>query len=95
MLARIPYPVLCTVIGLLVGWTPMFFHGPIHEKFDIFYLNGSFAVWTWYLSRLLIGFWVGISVWPQPWFVRGPLLGALVMFPPGFVSLATPGCGPP
>jgi hypothetical protein len=52
-------------------------------------------VWTWYLSRLLIGFWVGISVWPQPWFVRGPLLGALVMFPPGFVSLATPGCGPP
>ena len=95
MRTRIAYPVLCTAIGLLVGWFPMFFHGPIREKFDVYYLNGALAVWAWYLSRLAIGFFVGISVWPRAWYVRGPLVGALIMIPLGFVSLANPMCGPP
>jgi hypothetical protein len=92
-LRAIPYPLLCTAIGLVIGWFPVFFHGPIHQKFDIFYLNGALAVWAWYCSRLLIGFVVGISAWPRHWYVRGPLCGVLLMIPPGFFSLATPGCG--
>ena len=91
---RLPYPLLCALIGLVVGWFPVFFHGPIPEKFNLFYLNGQLAVWNWYLSRLLIGLLVGISAWPPVWWMRGPLIGVLVMIPPGFVALATPGCGP-
>lgn len=72
----------------------MLFHGPIAQKFDIYYLDGSLAVWAYYLSRLLIGFVVGIAVWPSRWYLRGPLIGALLMAPSGFFSLATPGCGP-
>jgi hypothetical protein len=93
MRMRLPYPLLCTAVGLVVGWFPVLFHGPIREKFDIFYLDGGLAVWAWYCSRLLIGFLVGISAWPRLWYVRGPLIGVLVMIPPGFFSLATPGCG--
>ena len=92
---NVPYPLLCTAMGLVLGWGPIFFHGPIPQKFDIFYLNGALAVWTWYCLRMMIGFVVGISAWPRPWYVRGPLVGALLMLPPGFISLATPGCGPP
>jgi hypothetical protein len=90
----IPYPLLCTLLGLVIGWFPVLFHGPIREKFDLFYLNGALAVWCWYCARMLIGFLVGISAWPSAWYVRGPLVGALVMIPPGFVALAVPGCGP-
>ena len=91
---RIPYTLLCTLIGLVVAWFPLLFHGPIPQKFDIFYLNGALAVWAWYCSRMLIGFVVGIGAWPPKWYLRGPLCGVLLMIPPGFVALATPGCGP-
>jgi hypothetical protein len=91
--ARVPYAMLCTAIGLVAGWLPVLFHGPIPEKFDFFYLNGALAVWAWYATRLLIGFVVGISAWPARWYLRGPLCGALLMVPPGFFALATPNCG--
>ena len=32
--ARVPYPLLCMLLGLAVGWTPVLFHGPIPAKFD-------------------------------------------------------------
>jgi hypothetical protein len=89
------YLLVCTVLGLLVGWIPMFLHGPIPEKYDRLYITGALAVWGWYAARLSIGFWIGISHWPRPWWVRGPLVGALVLFPLTLVSLATPGCGAP
>jgi hypothetical protein len=91
---RLTYTRLCVALGLLAGWTPMLFHGPIPQKFDLYYLDGRLAVWAYYLSRLLIGPAVGITVVPRRWYVRGPLLGALLMVPTGFFSLATPGCGP-
>jgi len=80
---------------LSLAWIPSFLHGPIAAKFDLLYINGSIAVWGWYVARSLIGFFVGISHWPRPWFVRGPLIGFIVMFPLTCVSLATPGCGFP
>ena len=95
--SRVPpsaYPLLCAAIGFVIGWTPKLFHGPIPEKFDYYQLHGSFMVWAFYLSRLLIGVFVGITVLPRRWYVRGPLLGAVLMVPPGFISLATPTCGP-
>ncbi len=92
---RIPYAVVCALLGLVIGWTPMLLHGPIPEKYDLLYIQGAIAVWGWYLARLLIGFMVGITWWPRPWWLRGPLIGALMMFPLGWVSLATPGCGFP
>jgi len=90
---RLPYTAVCVLVGLVLGWVPKLFHGPIHEKFDIFYLNGSVIVWAWYLSRLSIGLWVGITALPRAWYLRGPLCGALIMVPLGFVSLGVPGCG--
>jgi hypothetical protein len=90
---RPSYLVVCTALGLLIGWTPMLFHGPIHQKFDIFYLNGAVMVWGWYLARLSIGFSVGLTALPPQWYLRGPLCGALAMIPLGFVSLGVPGCG--
>lgn len=72
----------------------MVFHGPIPEKFDLFYLRGSVAVWSWYTARLLIGFLVGITCWPRRWYLRGALCGFLMMLPPGIMSLAVPTCGP-
>lgn len=92
---RIPYPLLCTVIGLLLGWLPMFLHGPIPEKYNILYIRGAIAVWGWYVARLLIGFVVGITHWPRRWWVRGPLCGLVMLFPLSLVSLATPSCGAP
>jgi hypothetical protein len=73
----------------------MFLHGPIPEKYNVLYIHGATVVWGWYVARLLIGFIVGISIWPQRWWLRGPLCGVLTMLPLGFVSLATPGCGFP
>ena len=51
-----PYPVLCLLLGLVIGWIPYFLHGPIPEKFDLLYLKGAVGVWCWYMARLLIGF---------------------------------------
>ncbi len=90
---RLPYTILCTLLGLALGWLPMLVHGPIAEKYDVLYIRGAVAVWGWYSARLLIGFVVGITVWPRRWWLRGPLCGLLMMFPLGWVSLATPGCG--
>jgi hypothetical protein len=89
------YILLCTAIGLAAGWIPKFFHGPIPEKFDMLYIKGAVAVWAFYTARMLIGFLVGITVWPRQWYLRGPLCGMLAIVPLGFVVLATPGCGPP
>lgn len=89
------YPFVCTALGLGFGWLPMLFHGPIPEKFDVFYLHGGVMVWAFYSARMLIGFMVGVATWPASWLLRGPLLGGLVMLPVTFVALATPGCGPP
>jgi hypothetical protein len=84
---------LCTLLGLVLGWLPVLFHGPIAEKFDAHYIEGSIAVWAFYLARLSIGFWVGMTRLPPQWFLRGPLVGFLIMLPLTFITLATPECG--
>ena len=89
----VPYPLLCAVAGIAIAWIPAMFHGPIPEKFAYYGISGAVAVWAFYVSRLLIGLWVGMTVWPRPWYVRGPMCGALAMIPPGFFALATPNCG--
>lgn len=89
------YLLVCTLVGLGIAWIPSFLHGPIPAKFDALYIRGSIAVTGWYIARSLIGFFVGITHWPRAWFVRGPLIGFLVMFPITWVSLAAPGCGFP
>jgi len=94
-LSTAPYWLVCAAIGLAGGWTPMLFHGPIPEKWNYFYLDGALIVWGYYVARLTIGFWVGITSTPQQWWLRGPLCGALVMIPLGFVALGNPMCGPP
>lgn len=91
--AALPYPLLCALIGVAVGWLPVLVHGPIPEKYDLLYIRGDVAVWGWYAARLSIGFAVGITWWPERWYLRGPLCGLLLMLPLGLVSLATPGCG--
>ncbi len=93
-IAGLPYPLLCALLGLVLGWIPVLLHGPIPAKFDRFFINGHMAVWTFYVSRLLIGLLVGITLWPRRWYLRGPMCGLLMMVPPGFFLLATPGCGP-
>lgn len=91
----IPYPLLCTLLGAALGVLPALVHGPIPEKYDVLYVRGAIAVWGWYTARLLIGFMVGITRWPPRWYLRGPLIGIVMLLPLGFVSLATPGCGAP
>ncbi len=91
----LPYIPLCIGLGLLLGWAPLLVHGPIAEKYDILYIDGAVAVWGWYLARLSIGLWVGITASPARWYVRGPLCGFLALLPLTLVSLATPGCGWP
>jgi len=93
--SRFFYVFVCAVSGLILAWVPSFFHGPIHQKFDLFYLNGAVMVWGWYLARMLIGLWVGITASPPQWYLRGPLCGVLTMVPLGIVSLGIPGCGWP
>jgi hypothetical protein len=90
---RIPYTLLCVVLGLAMGWLPKLVHGPIPEKFDYYFLNGSVIVWAFYSSRLLIGFWVGAGTWPPRWYLRGPLYGLLTMLPVTLVALGVPNCG--
>jgi hypothetical protein len=65
------------------------------QKFDLLYIEGSIAVWSYYSARMLIGFWVGITTWPSAWWVRGPMCGFLSVFPLTLISLAMPGCGWP
>jgi hypothetical protein len=79
----------------VLGWVPLLVHGPIPEKYNILYMRGAVAVWGWYTARLLIGFVVGITHWPPRWYLRGPLIGFLMLLPLSLVSLATPGCGVP
>jgi hypothetical protein len=90
---RLPYPVVCALLGLVVGWLPWFLHGPIPEKFNVLYIRGIIAVWGFYTARLLIGFMVGITRWPRRWYLRGPLVGFLMLLPITLVTLAMPGCG--
>ena len=92
---RLPYALLCTLIGLAIGWMPILVHGPIPEKYNVLYIRGAVAVWGWYTARLLIGFVVGITRWPPYWYLRGPLIGFMMLFPLSLVSLATPACGAP
>jgi hypothetical protein len=92
-LDRLPYPLLCSLLGFGLGWLPLLLHGPIPEKFNVLYIQGSVAIWTFYVPRLAIGFWVGISAWPRQWWLRGPLLGALAMLGPGMLALGMPQCG--
>ncbi len=91
---RLPYPVVCALIGFVLGWIPKFLHGPIPEKFNLFYIRGSISVWSWYTARLLVGVMVGFTCVPRRWYVRGPLIGFLMMLPPGIMSLSVPTCGP-
>ncbi len=92
---RLPYPVVCVGLGLVLGWLPVFVHGPIPAKFDMFFIDGDVAVWAYYLSRMAIGFWVGVTIWPVAWWLRGPMCGFLSMLPVTFIALATPTCGVP
>ena len=94
-MSRLPYPVFCALLGLVLGMLPKLVHGPIPQKYDVLYIKGAVAVWAWYTARSLIGFLVGITRWPERWWLRGPLCGVLMVGPLCFVSLATPGCGPP
>jgi len=91
----LPYPVVCALLGLLVAWIPAYLHGPIAEKYNVLYIQGAVAVWGWYTGRCFIGLLVGLTSWPERWWLRGPFCGFLCMFPLGLVSLATPGCGFP
>ena len=90
-----PYPLLCALLGLSVAWIPAYLHGPIPEKYNILYINGAVAVWGWYMARSFIGLLVGLTWWPERWWLRGPLCGFICMFPLGLVSIATPRCGFP
>lgn len=91
--ARIPYTLLCIALGLALGWLPKLVHGPIPEKFDVYYIHGSIVVWAFYSSRMLIGFWVGVGSWPARWYLRGPLFGFLTMLPASLAALGVPNCG--
>jgi hypothetical protein len=92
-ITRVPYTLVCIALGLVLGWLPKLVHGPIPEKFDVYYINGSIMVWAFYSARMLIGFAVGIGTWPARWYLRGPLCGLLTMLPVTFIALATPNCG--
>jgi hypothetical protein len=92
-LAAWPYPLVCTALGLVLGWLPMLFHGPIPEKFNVLYIQGDIAVWGFYGARCSIGLWIGLTALPRSWVLRGPLCGFLAMLPLTVISLATPRCG--
>ena len=62
---NLPYPAVCIVLGLVLGWLPLLLHGPIHQKFDVLFIRGSVAVWAFYGARLSIGVWIGISNRPR------------------------------
>lgn len=89
------YVLVCTLLGLVLGWLPWFVHGPVPEKFHAHYIRGDVAVWGFYGARLLIGFVVGVTAWPQRWYLRGPLFGFLTLLPVTFISLGMARCGFP
>lgn len=88
------YRVVSTLLGLVLGWLPWLVHGPAVAKFDAVRMNGHLAVTAYFVARLSIGIWVGLTAWPETWWLRGVLCGVLAMLPAACVSLATPGCGP-
>lgn len=97
-MSSVPYPLFCAVLGAVLGWIPMYFHGPIPEKWSYFYygqtpVDGATLVWAYYAARLSIGGLVGVVGSPRAWYVRGPLCGLYAMFPLGIVALANPLCG--
>lgn len=96
-LARVPYLLVCLLVGVPLAWAPVVLglHGPIPEKFDVLYIEGRVAIWSYYVARMLIGFWIGITAFPAQWWLRGPLCGFLAVFPLTLISVAMPGCGPP
>jgi hypothetical protein len=77
----------------MLCWLPTLVHGPIPEKFNVLYIRGDIAVWAFYTARFLIGFMVGITRWPNSWYLRGPLVGFLTLAPVTLILPATPGCG--
>jgi hypothetical protein len=87
------YRLVCLFTGLVFGWVPGLLHGPIPYKYDVLHIDGRIAVAGFYVARLLIGLMVGLTSFPEQWYVRGPMCGFLVMFPLTMISLATPGCG--
>jgi hypothetical protein len=89
------YAAVCAALGLALGWLPAFVHGPIPEKWNVYGVHGAVLVWGYYVARMSIGLWVGITSLPAPWYLRGPLCGALAMLPLGFVGLSNPLCGAP
>ena len=91
-MGRLPYPLVCGLIGLAVGWLPTLVHGPIAQKFDVVHIDGRIAVSGFYAARLSIGLLVGIAARPRRWWIRGPLCGFVAMLPLGLIALATPGC---
>ena len=92
---RIPYVPLCTLLGIVLGWVPLFIHGPHPYKFTVWHFNGAIAVWAFYSARMVIGFMVGLTRWPERWYLRGPMCGFITMFPLSLIALANPSCGPP
>lgn len=91
----LPYVAVCTLLGLVLGWLPALAHGPVAEKWSMYGVQGGVLVWGYYVARLSIGLWVGITAVPPAWYLRGPLCGALAMIPLGFVGLSNPMCGVP
>jgi hypothetical protein len=89
------YILVCALLGIALGWVPRQLHGPIPQKFDVLFIEGRIAISAWYVARSAIGLWVGLTVWPRPWWVRGPLVGTAVLLPLTLVSLAMPRCGAP
>lgn len=94
-LSHLPYPLVCALLGLALGWIPGFLHGPIPEKFDALFIHGNVAIWAWYVARSAIGAWIGVTSFPYRWWLRGPACGFCVLLPLTLVSLAMPGCGAP
>ena len=94
-LAGASYLGVCALLGLALGWLPIFLHGPIPEKFNVLSIDGRIAVWGWYVARCSIGLWVGLGARPRAWWLRGPLYGVLALLPLTLVSLGMPQCGFP
>jgi hypothetical protein len=89
------YIATCVALGAVLGWLPALVVGPVAEKWSVHGVDGAVLVWGYYVARMSIGLWVGISSVPGAWYLRGPLCGALAMLPLGFVGLSNPLCGPP
>lgn len=63
----------------VLGWVRYFFQGPIPDKLNQLYIHDPTTVWGWYLARILIGTWIGVTTSPWRWWLRGPLFGFLVL----------------